>query len=248
MDDLTYHPWRTHTGWDLTDSMVERAYPEFMHHDPVANRGFPLMYEMYPQWQQLAVDGDRPVGFINSVPLPWNGADADLPQEGWDWAMDLATSTHVPDPKVACGIQIVIDPDLHGHGYARRLVSQMCRVAAAKGCERLVVPIRPPHKSDYPHESMAEYAGRTRPDGLPHDPWQRVHVSLGAHVVGPCERAMVITGTVAEWESWTGVEFTTSGEVVVAGALAPVSVDIEADRISYVEPNLWLRHDVGRTR
>jgi GNAT superfamily N-acetyltransferase len=244
MDGLTFYPWRTHAGWDLTDAMVERAYPEFMNHDPVANRGFPLMYEMYPQWQQLAVDGDRPIGFLNSVPLPWNGAESELPQEGWDWAMELATRSPVTAAKVACGIQIVIDPDLHGRGYARRLVSQMRRLAAANGCERLIVPIRPTRKPDYPHESMADYARRTRPDGQPFDPWQRVHVSLGAYVVGPCDRAMVIVGTVAEWESWTGRRFHTSGEAIVPGALAPVSVDLALDRITYVEPNLWLRHDV----
>jgi GNAT superfamily N-acetyltransferase len=248
MADLAFHPWRAHPGWDLIDGMVERSYPEFMNHDPVANHGFPLMYEMYPRWQQLAVDGERPVGFLNSVPLPWNGADAELPQEGWDWAMQLATGSYVTEGKVACGIQIVVDPDLHGRGYARHLVSQMRRVAAANGCERLIVPIRPTRKSDFPHEPMADYARRTLPDGRPFDPWLRVHVSLGAHVVGPCDRAMVITGTVAEWEGWTGHSFDMSGEVVVPGALAPVMVDIEANLVTYVEPNLWLRHDVAATR
>jgi len=240
--DLVFAAWGTHPLWKATDAMVERAYPAFMNHDATANRCFPLMYRMYPEWQQLALDGDRPVGFFNSAPLPFTGSDADLPQEGWDWAIDLATRRTVVDPTLACGIQIVIDPELHGRGYARSLVAQMKANAAAMGCTRLYVPIRPTRKSEFPHESMADYARRIRDDGQPFDPWLRVHVSLGAHVLHPCERAMVIEGSIDEWKQWSGVSLSGDGRHIVTGALGPVTVD--GDRVTYVEPNLWLRHDL----
>jgi GNAT superfamily N-acetyltransferase len=243
MGNLEFFEFGSHPGWDMAPGMVERAYPEFMNHDPVANRGFPLMYEMYPSWQRLGMDGSQVVGFLNSVPLPFLGDD-DLPEEGWDWAMEAATRRLVTESTVACGIQIVIDPDLHGQGYARAMVSHMKETAAAHGCDRLYVPIRPTRKSEYPTESMREYAQRVTEGGEPFDPWQQVHVSLGAKVIGPCDLAMVISGTVAEWEEWTGLGFDSDGEVTVPGALAPVTVDIEADLITYVEPNLWLRHDL----
>jgi GNAT superfamily N-acetyltransferase len=224
--------------------MVERAYPAFMNHDVIANRCFPLMYDMYPQWQVLAVDDDRPVGFFNSVPLPFAGTDDELPDEGWDWAIDLATRHPVADPRVACGIQVVVDPNLHGRGYSRALLAQMKATARTMGCDRLYVPLRPTRKAEYPTESMAVFAGRTLDDGRPFDPWQRVHASAGATILHPCERAMVIEGSVSDWQRWTGLTFSVDGEVLVPGALAPVVVDLAADRITYVEPNLWLRHDI----
>ena len=53
---------------------------------------------------------------------------------------------------------------------------------------------------------------------------------------------MTITGTVSEWEAWTGMPFPDSGEYVVPGALVPVSIDRELDRGRYVEPNVWVLH------
>jgi hypothetical protein len=41
------------------------------------------------------------------------------------------------------------------------------------------------------------------------------------------------------------MEFPGSGHYVVPGALSPVRVDIERDEGLYVEPNLWVRHDLG---
>jgi hypothetical protein len=91
---------------------------------------------------------------------------------------------------------------------------------------------------------MAEYAARTRPDGLPADPWLRVHVRAGGRVVKVAPTSMVVAGTVADWRRWTGMAFVRSGEWVVPGALAPVHVSLERDRGAYVEPNVWVRHAV----
>jgi hypothetical protein len=53
---------------------------------------------------------------------------------------------------------------------------------------------------------------------------------------------MAISGTVSEWESWTGMRFPESGEYIVPDALVPVIVDVAADRCDYVEPNVWMVH------
>jgi len=57
---------------------------------------------------------------------------------------------------------------------------------------------------------------------------------------------MQITGTVEEWESWAGRTFPESGRYVVAGALVPVEIDRTADRGVYIEPNVWVVHDLAR--
>ena len=79
-------------------------------------------------------------------------------------------------------------------------------------------------------------------DGLPADSWLRTHVRAGARLVKVAPCAMTITGSIAEWSRWTGMSFERSGEVVVAGALVPVTVSLEHDYAVYVEPNVWMRY------
>ncbi len=56
---------------------------------------------------------------------------------------------------------------------------------------------------------------------------------------------MQITGTVAEWEQWTGLTFPHSGSYVVPDALSPVAIDCSANRGHYIEPNVWMVHEIG---
>ena len=87
---------------------------------------------------------------------------------------------------------------------------------------------------------MERYVRWTREDGLPWDPWIRLHARLGAELVEVCPESMRVTGTVDEWEGWTGLTFPDDGDYVVPGALVPVRFD--AGTGVYVEPNVWVRH------
>jgi len=89
---------------------------------------------------------------------------------------------------------------------------------------------------------MHDYMAWVRPDGLPFDPWLRVHARMGATVMYVAERSMEIPGSVAQWEEWTGMTFRQSGSYEIPGGLVPVEIDIEGDRGLYVEPNVWMRH------
>ena len=82
-----------------------------------------------------------------------------------------------------------------------------------------------------------------RDDGLPFDPWLRLHEKLGGRMLAPCPESTRIFASVAEWESWTGMAFPESGEYVVPGALALVRIDRERDIGEHIEPNVWVRHD-----
>lgn len=81
--------------------------------------------------------------------------------------------------------------------------------------------------------------------GLPFDPWLRVHARLGAEILAAAPQSMVIPGTLAEWQRWTGMHFPESGAYVVPGALQPIEIDVERDLGRYVEPNVWTRHRVA---
>jgi hypothetical protein len=91
---------------------------------------------------------------------------------------------------------------------------------------------------------MTSYIEERRPDGLPQDPWLRVHVKAGGTIVQVAPRSMVISGTLDEWRDWTGLPFDKSGDVVVPNALVPVHVDVIHNHAVYVEPNVWVRHDL----
>jgi hypothetical protein len=53
---------------------------------------------------------------------------------------------------------------------------------------------------------------------------------------------MVMTGTVAEWESWTDMVFPETGAYVVADALGLVDIDRAKDIGTYIEEGLWVLH------
>ena len=77
---------------------------------------------------------------------------------------------------------------------------------------------------------MEDYLAWKRDDGLPVDDWLRVHARLGGRFVRVCPRSFVVEDTITEWREWTGMEFPTSGEYIVPGALVPVAIDLAADR------------------
>jgi hypothetical protein len=70
----------------------------------------------------------------------------------------------------------------------------------------------------------------------------RVHERLGARVSTPLPQSLLITGTVAEWESWTGLSLPSDGDFVFPEGLAPLHVDRGADLCTYWEPNVWMVH------
>jgi hypothetical protein len=84
-----------------------------------------------------------------------------------------------------------------------------------------------------------------RGDGLPYDPWIRLHVRLGGEVLEVCAESMAVEAGRAEWEGWTGLEFPADGDYVVPGALVPVRFRGGVGR--YVEPNLWMRHAANQS-
>jgi GNAT superfamily N-acetyltransferase len=134
----------------------------------------------------------------------------------------------------------VVDRRRQGEGLSSLLLQAMRGLAGKHGYEALVAPVRPTWKERYPLIPMDRYARWTRDDGLPFDPWLRVHARLGAELVEVCPASMRIEGSVDEWQEWTGAVFPDDGEYLVPGGLVPVVV--EGGRGRYVEPNVWMRH------
>jgi hypothetical protein len=117
-------------------------------------------------------------------------------------------------------------------------------IAKSKGFKYLVAPVRPNQKSKYPLTSIDDYIQWTNEEGLPFDAWLRVHARVGAKIVGPCHEAMTIRGTRREWEKWTGLQFPQSGAYHIPGALIPMKMNLERDEGIYIEPNVWMVHEI----
>jgi len=71
-----------------------------------------------------------------------------------------------------------------------------------------------------------------------------VHVKAGGTIEKAAPVSMTISGSLAQWRTWTGLPFDLDGVVDVPGALVPVHCDTTHDHAVYVEPNVWIRHEV----
>jgi GNAT superfamily N-acetyltransferase len=146
---------------------------------------------------------------------------------------------------IAAALEVTVRPDMRGRGLSGTMLRALRTRVAAAGYPALVVPVRPNRKHLSPTEPLEAYLRRTRPDGLPEDPWLRVHVRAGGRIVGVAPRSMTVIDRLAAWRSWTGLPFDVEGEVLVPQALVPVRCDPERDLGVYVEPNVWVLHELA---
>jgi GNAT superfamily N-acetyltransferase len=234
---------------DLVEAMwqMPTTWPPFMLEDPVADVWFGRLPEVFGDYQLLALDarGDV-VGKVNSVPFAWSGEDDDLPVRGWDGILERAFAEQASGvaPSAVSLLEARVVPDRRGAGLRARLLEAAVANTRRRGLRHLFGPVRPTAKAEEPRTPMAEYVARVRDDGLPTDPWLRVHVRRGARIVAVCPVSMTVPGTLAQWRAWSGLPLTASGAVDVPGALVPVHVSVEDDHAVYVEPNVWVHHPV----
>lgn len=224
---------------------METTWPEFMRHDPIGALYYGNCTTLFAEYVIVGRDADGAVVAVaHSVPFVQEGDD--LPPHGWGAAIRSGLFAALRDerPNAVSAVEIAVRPDLQGTGLSGRMLVAMRDNAARHGFADLVAPVRPNGKTDV-HEPMSTYAFRTRDDGLPVDPWLRVHVRAGGVIEKVAPRSMCIPGTLEEWREWTGLPFDATGPVEVPKALAPVWGDLEHGTATYVEPNVWVRHRTG---
>jgi GNAT superfamily N-acetyltransferase len=231
----------------LLEDFPADAWPEFMYHDPYSGLHYAYIERFYAEYTLVAVDREAPdvaVAKAYSTPFTWDG---ELPDAGWDAVVRRAAHDRLSGRKgnLASALEITIRPDRRGAGLASVMLDALRRNAARLGHTELVAPVRPNLKHVEPETPMVEYAARTRPDGLPTDPWLRVHVRAGGVITAVAPYSMTIPGTLDEWRKWTGLPFDTTGPVTVPFALTRVHCDVDANHAVYVEPNVWVRHQIG---
>jgi GNAT superfamily N-acetyltransferase len=230
---------------DLGEALDEMPspWPRFMQNDPIGNM-FYASTDLFAGYILVAQDDTKRV-VAQAFSVPFVLAGDELPVDGWDGAIrrGLRAKLAGDTPNIVSAIEISIRPDVQGTGLSSKMLAAMRANVARLGFSELVAPVRPNGKKDL-DLPMEEYAFQTREDGLPVDPWLRVHVRAGGTIEKIATRSMVIPGTLAEWRDWTGLPFDKSGPVRVPFGLAPVMCDVEHDHAVYVEPNVWVRHKI----
>jgi hypothetical protein len=226
---------------DLVDRLSEigEVWPEFLHHADVPLFHWAKLRDELPGFQLVLYDDERDAVVGRGQTMPASTRDG-LPG-GID---DMLERNFGDGPRqehdVLSAAVAIVDPGRQGEGWGALVIEGMCRVAREADFPALIAPVRPTRKAEFPLIDMERYVRWTREDGLPWDPWIRLHVRLGAELIEVCPASMTVTGSRVEWEGWTGLEFPDDGDYVVPGALVPVR--FQGDTGTYVEPNVWMRH------
>jgi len=223
--------------------LMDGAFPAFIVADKIAAAYIGRVREWFVELSIMLVDeADNPVACGWGVPISRDGTVTDLPYGYTDTtrrAVDGHLRGDAPDTFVICGI---VNRAHAGGGHAVALIEALRDRGLASGCERVIAPLRPTLKPSYPLTPIDTYAQWTRDDGTPLDPWLRTHVRMGARVIATAPHSQTMTGTVSEWQTWTGMAFPSTGDYVIPQGLSTLYLDHELDLGTYTEPNIWVQH------
>jgi GNAT superfamily N-acetyltransferase len=233
--------------WEETAAISEEVWPEYNLHGDVLNAYWSRLPEQFPDYQFALYDDEtgEVVAEGHTAPCCWDGTHDGL-GDGID---ELILAVFDPDPSrtpatALCALAAEVRPQFQGRGLAARVLDAMADLAREKGLGHLIAPVRPSLKDRYPLIAIDEYVRWTREDGEPFDPWIRVHTRRGGELARPVPHSLRITGSVADWEEWTGMRFPGDGRYTFPAGLAPLEVDHGRDLGSYWEPNVWITHAV----
>lgn len=219
----------------------------FMTESEVANRMFPRAHLDWPDHQLILLQAaGSVVATSNAMPLTWDGTDEDLPAS-WD-AQVLRSAADVDAgraPQALGAMLIVVGRNVRGGGHSGTMLGAMQAAGLAAGYRAVLACVRPTEKHRYPLTPIERYVTWTRPDGLPFDPWIRLHVRLGGRIARAAPQSMAIRGSVADWEGWTGLQFPDSGDYILPTATSPMTIDRDRDEGVYYDQNVWIVHDLA---
>jgi len=225
-------------------ALFAEGFPEFIIGDKKVGKYIARVREAFQEYDLILTDENDQLAATGwGVPIMWSGVVTELPSSFADvlrQSIEVHDGLGMADTFVICGA--VVHPSLKGSGAAESLIRALCDTAAAHHLVNVVAPVRPTRKHLYPLIDIDAYAAWLRDDGMPWDPWLRLHVRIGGRVICLSREAQTMTDTVSQWEEWTGLEIPVSGDYIIPKGMAPLRVDTNTDLGTYVEPNIWVRH------
>lgn len=228
--------------WEYAEASFPLVWPEYNLHGDVAGQYFGALFPQHAKVQVLVYDHvvEGVVARGKTIPFRWDRTLEDLPA-GID-ALGLRALQEPTAPTALSALAAEVAPDQRDRGLSGIVLQAMAQSARMSGLAPLVAPVRPNWKDRYPLIPIDQYSRWRRYDGLPFDPWMRIHARVGGRILWPEPRSMRITGSIEEWQDWTGMTFPDDGTYVFPGGLAPLTVRENVGR--YWEPNIWMVHNV----
>jgi GNAT superfamily N-acetyltransferase len=215
----------------------------FLDYTPAHNAYYDELLERFPEYHLCMIElgSGELVATGMCVPLRV-AADAVLPREGWDWAVETAFTQNGRNANTISALSISV-PEQHRHrGLARDMINTMRALAAMNNYSRVIAPVRPSAKCQFPFVPMEQYVNWVDERGRMFDPWLRSHIAAGGRIEGVCDRSMVVEQPLQFWQSWTKNSLEQNGQVPLKGALVPLDIDLGSGTGRYVEPNVWVTH------
>ena len=123
--------------------------------------------------------------------IRWDGDTQSLPR-GWTGSVRQSYEKSVLDseaPNTLIGLFIFAETAYREHGWAAEVADVMKRLATESKLHSLIIPLRLPTRYEWQNARLPyeEFALQKREDGQFQDHWLRMHVRLGAEVIGVCE-------------------------------------------------------------
>lgn len=222
--------------WDEL-SFLDYTAAHYSHYDH--------LLEKFPEYRLCMIElaTDELVATGMCVPLHAQETDR-LPDEGWDWIVETAELLGARNANAIGALSISVSARHRDKGFARELIYMMRALASLRSLPRVIAPVRPSLKCHHPFVPMAEYIAWRDERGRIYDPWLRSHLAAGGRMTGVCRRSMVVEQPLEFWKRWTSRMPESATELPFKGALVPLEIDHATGKGRYVEPNVWVTHEV----
>src|SRR5207237_6067265 len=127
-------------------------------------------------------------------PVRTDGDTANLPDRGWDWALETAIIGNEAGitPNILCGLSITVLPEFQRRGVGTTMIKHVVSLAAKHGFHKVIMPVRPISKHKWPFLTMQEFLTWRGRDSFHDDPWFRDYEQTGGVVASMCNRSLTI--------------------------------------------------------
>ena len=170
---------------DLAEAMwnMPNSWPEFMRHDPIGGLFYGNVETRFAEFVLVAQDdAGEVVACAYSIPFVLGDGAAARQRLGLrDPQRPAGQPPRPASPTRSRRSRSPSAPTAKAPASPPQMLVAMRDNAARRGFAELLAPVRPNGKTDV-HEPMSTYALRVRDDGLPVDPWLRVHVRAGGRI------------------------------------------------------------------
>lgn len=222
------------------------VWPKFVDGENVMRTYWGFIEDKFPDHQLLLIIDNQSAAVANTAAFYWDRTDEEIDDGGIYWALRKISHDYYSniEPNTLVALQVLINPAFQGSGLSYHCVEELLSFGKMKKYLRLVIPLRPSMKHNYPLISTADYMDWKNDDHWPYDPWLRVHAKFGAKLVKKC-RGISVAGTKKEWESWTGLKFLSAGDYVIPGGLNTVHFEPHEELTIYEQENVWAIHKLA---